>query len=228
MSLDHDLDNFEFKKSFDTGIYDKLQETEGWLSMFREKIKNRDYKSVKKNDPLLEKLLLGLGYFGLIRDRLRDEVLFNKDTLRALNLQIKRLENGLESRKSEIGTQFELKKTAVQGYEKLKTKRENADRNSRAYVEIQGDYFKAKKDKESAEQGLRRNALVYQNVYQAVELMKVSLEQGRLYLQQGKEVLEKVERTLEEMTMVYNAATVILQSKQELPQITGRENDTKK
>lgn len=222
-------DNFrsQFKGGSDKEIYEKLHEAEDWIRSLHERLRNKEYQQ-SNQIPLVDKLLSCLGYFGIIRDKLKDELVFNKDSLRSLNLQVRRLENYLDTNKSELEKMVELRDSVRKEFEVIKEKREKADKSLPDYLDVQEMYYDIKKRKELAEETVRKNIIIYQNKSQAVELMKVSSDQSKISIEQGNEILERVEKAIDEINLVYQKVMFVIADKKNVLQITGGENDTKR
>jgi hypothetical protein len=227
MNREYNKSGFDFKKGYDKEIYEKLNEAEEWISSLHERLKNKEYQQDNRN-PVIDKLLSCLGYFGIIRDKLKDELIFNRDSLRSLNIQVKRIEKDLETKRSELEYQVELRDFRRKDFETIKGKRDKADKNLSDYLDIQEEYYGIKKEKESAEETVRKNALIYRNNAQAIELMKVSSYQSKISIEQGKEILGRVEKAIEEIDLVYRKVMFVMSDKKKVLQITGGEDDTQR
>jgi len=224
VNMEYDTPKFDFKRGYDKEIYEKLNEAEEWLNSLHERLKNKEYPQTNHN-PVIDKIIACLGYFGIIRDKLRDELIFNKDSLRYLNIQVKRLEKDLETKRSELEYQVELRDSRRKEFETIKEKRDKADKSLPDYLDIEERYFNLKKEKEAAEEIVRKNALIYQNKSQAAELMKLSSDQSKISIEQGKEVLKRVEKAMDEINIVYHKAMLVISDKKNILQIIGGEND---
>lgn len=227
MNSEYYKSGFDFKKGYDKEIYNKLNESEEWIKSLHERLKDREYQQTNRN-PVIDKLLSCLGYFGIVRDKLRDELIFNKDSLRSLNIQVKRIEKDLETRRSDLEYQVQMRDSARKEFEIIKEKRDKADRSLSDYLDIEEKYYNIKKEKESAEETVRKNATVYQNNAQAIELMKVSSYQSKISLDQGKKIFGRVEKAIEEINLVYHMFMLAISDKKNVLQITGGEDDTKR
>ncbi len=227
MNNEYDMFKSQYNRGSDKEIYGKLKEAEEWIKSLHERFQNKDYKQ-DNNNPLVDKFLACLGYFSLIRDKLSDELVFNKDTLRSLNLQIKRLGKDLETRKSELEHQVGLRDSTRKEFTTIQDKRDKADKSLPDYLSIEEDYYRAKKKKESFEEDVRKNVLICTNKAQAVELMKVSSEQSKITLEQGNEILGRVEKAIEEINTVYRQVMFVISDKKKVLQITGGDDDTKR
>ncbi|MBM3199795.1 hypothetical protein FJZ53_02570 [Candidatus Woesearchaeota archaeon] len=217
----------QFKGDYNKEISEKLREAEDWVKSLHEKLKNKDYQQAN-NLSITEKLLACLGYFSLIRDKLKDEIVFNKDSLRSLNLQVRRVEKEIESKRSDLEVQVEVRDSARKEFESLKEKREGYDRSLPDYLDIEEAYHNSKKRKEVAESAAKKTAMIYQNLSQSVELMKVSSEQSKISIREGSEVLDRVEKAIDEINVVYHQVMIVMSNKKKILQIAGGEDESKK
>lgn len=216
-------------KKYDSGFskinYDKifarLNEAKEWKRNFEKE--ERAYKG--NHVPLVDKLNSFLGYFSNIRDKLKDEVVFGKNNLRDLSIQIRRLERDLESRRSELEIQVKERDSIRKEYEALQLEKDKALKNSSDYLNLQERCYYKKKEKEDIEATTRKNTLVCQNLIQNSKVMQLSAEQNIMSLNQAKEILENVEKSIEDMNFMYRTVVTFIQAKKPVLQITSGGSD---
>lgn len=224
MNNEYDIFKSQYNRGSGKEIYEKLKEADEWIKSLHERFQDKGYKQTN-HIPIVDKLISCLGYFGILRDKLKDELIFNKDTLRALNLQVKRIEKDLETRKSDLERQVELRDSTRKEFTTIQDRRDKADKSLSDYLDIEEDYYCVKKKKELAEEIVRKNVIIYQNNTQAAEIMKISSEQSKISLEQGKEILERVEKAIDEINLVYHKVMLVIADKKKVLQITGGENE---
>jgi len=228
---------FKFKKnsknnqyssgSFNIGsgpVLERFDEVEGWINYFKETKNSKNKKNSTSVNRGLESVI---GYFVVIKDKLKDELLMANDDLRNLNIQIKRLGRDFESKRSELENKVKRRDLVLKEYADAKNKRDSTDKESGAYAFVQEEYYHKKKEKEDIEISVRRNTLLCKNLIQNIEIMKLSSEQNKLSLVQGEKILERVEEAIESINFVYQSVALIAKSDKDVKQITGGE-DVKK
>lgn len=204
-------------------VYIRLKEADGWMKSFDDRLKKGE---VDKNgyDSIAERFMFFIGYFGVIRDKLKEEMELNKYGLRDVNIQVKRLERDLSSKKSELESGVKLKEIATKEYDALKEKKDTLQKDAPEYLDIQEKYHNAKKEKETVEASVRKNAMLCQNFTQAIELMKVSSEQNKLSLQQSEEILKQVGEASDAVNAIYHKFFLLMRGGKKALQEAGDKN----
>ena len=192
-----------------------------------EKWKDRLRKEGKRSSELVGKFNYFLGCFVMIRDKLQEELLFGKENIRDLNVQVRRLGIDLESRLSRLEAQVQRRDTIRSEYDALKAEEKQAT-DSLKYMEIKQKCYYKKKEKEVIESIVVENASACQNIPNNIDLMKISIRQNELALEQGEQILSRVERAIEEINFVYQKIVLLLEGKKPILQITEGGDDVKK
>jgi len=216
-------DPYRFNSSkikYDKTVFDRLNEAEEWIKYLE---KGQAFQKGKHNGnraSLVEGLNSFLGYFFVIRGKLKDELVFGKDNLRGLSIQIRRLEKDLDSKKSDLELQVKERDLALEGYNAIGAEKDRVNRHSTDYITIQEEYFHKKKEKEAAEGAVSKNALVCKTLIQSIELMKLSAEQSKMSLDQGEEILKRVGEAIGSMNTIYQKMAILVRDKKQVLQIT--------
>ena len=208
------------KKKYAKTVFDRLNEAEEWIRYFEKEQASQRGKHNGNHASLVEGLNSLLGYFSVIRGKLKDELVFGKGNLRDLSIQIRRLEKDLDSKKSALELQVEERDSALEGYDAIKAEKDRTSRGSLDYITIQEEYYHKKKEKEAAEGAVSKNALVCKILIPSIELMKLSAEQSKMSLEQGKEILKRVNEAIGSMNTIYQKVVILIRNKKQVLQIT--------
>ncbi|MBL7100574.1 MAG: hypothetical protein ISS23_01325 [Nanoarchaeota archaeon] len=204
----------------DKEVLGKLKEAKDYIKSF-ESLNKRSASSKSKNPvSLVDRLDSFLGYFFIVKNKLEDELVFGKDNARGLNIQIKRLERDLESRKLDLESQVKERDLALDSYKVIQVKKKGVEKGSLDYLAIQKEYFQKKKEKEATEGAAYKNALICKTLIRNIELMKINAEQSGISLKQGEKILGRVEEAIASMNAIYKKISILLSGKKQVLQIT--------
>ncbi|MCK5629913.1 MAG: hypothetical protein KAI26_04815 [Nanoarchaeota archaeon] len=171
----------------------------------------------------LEPLNYLIGYLGNARDKLQDELVFKSDNIMKIDIQMRRMRNDLESRKSLLEELVERRDVAREAYRHIKAEKDqitigNQDqitREDKEYIVILEKYQCLKREKENTDNAVRNNAKLYENTLQNLKLIEISAEQSRISLEDDKIIAACIEDAVEEINAVYHQVVNFMRGKED-------------
>ena len=151
----------------------------------------------------LELLNYLIGYLSNAKDKLQDELVFKSDNIMKINIQVRRMRNDLESRKSLLEELVEKRDAAREAYSHIKAEKDQLTREDKEYIPILEKYRCLKREKEYTDNAARNNAKQYENTLQNLKFIQISVEQSRMSLKDDERIAACIEDVVEKINSIY-------------------------